>query len=133
MNLQSVFYILFTISLGVFAADPATTTSTSTSVSKTLVWVTGTDEHGARVTTQSIYTQQFEVLFTVVASPSSGSIGPGSISGDIGEIRTYQLTTITNSAPSILHKFKTSRPGSYCIAEVLTLTTITGLVYLLFL
>ena len=89
MNVNSVIYILFLFASTILAAD-----KTSSSVSPTLVWVTGTDANGKLATTQSIYYQSFMSTYTTAETPSSGSIGLGSISG-MGEIRTYSMTTIS--------------------------------------
>lgn len=91
MNVNSViYYILFLFASTILAAD-----KTSSSVSPTLVWVTGTDANGKLATTQSTYYQSFMSTYTTAETPSSGSIGLGSISGTVGEIRTYSMTTIS--------------------------------------
>ncbi|KAI5961378.1 KRE1 [Candida pseudojiufengensis] len=91
--------------------DTDTTTSKS-SVSPTLVWVTGTDSLGITRTTQSPYSQSFMTTYTEnQLSISSGSIGLGSlvtaandesISHKIGEIRSYDMTTISQGSGSNL-------------------------------
>lgn len=73
------------------AADPTST------VSSTLVWATGTDANGVLQTTQSVYTQSFSTLYLSVPSVSVGLIGMGTISGLVGEIRTYQTTTVSKN------------------------------------
>ncbi|RLV95509.1 Protein KRE1 [Spathaspora sp. JA1] len=91
-NLLSLFFLCISL---VIAADPPTTTSV------TLVWVTGTDAAGNLVTTQSIFSQSFQTFFTQVATPSSGAIGLGSLSGSVGDIKTYDLVTITHAAGGV--------------------------------
>ncbi|EGW34290.1 uncharacterized protein SPAPADRAFT_59707 [Spathaspora passalidarum NRRL Y-27907] len=88
-NFFPIFFICISL---VLAADAPTTTA-----SPTLVWVTGTDANGILRTTQSPYTQQFSTFFTSVAAPSSGVIGLGTISGSVGEVRTYDIVTITHN------------------------------------
>ncbi|CAH2352279.1 predicted GPI-anchored protein 1 [[Candida] railenensis] len=89
-------YFLFAFISSVLAV-----TTTSTSVSRTTVWATGTDSAGLTVTTQSIFTQTFMTTYTTTTgSVSSGSIGLGTISGSVGGIRTYSYTTITNAGNS---------------------------------
>lgn len=60
-----------------------------------MVWVTGTNSNGVTLTTESTYYQTFASFYSVLASPSSGSIGLGTISGSVGEIRTYSIATVT--------------------------------------
>lgn len=89
-------FILFSLVAVIQAATTTLTTST-------LVWATGTDANGNLATTQSAYVQTFTSFFDEVASPSSGSIGLGSLTGSVGGIRIYERTTISqaSSADSI--------------------------------
>lgn len=76
----------------------ATTTTTSSSLSKsyTTVWVTITT-NGALATVKTIYSQTFMTTYSsATGTVSSGQEGLGTISGSVGEIRTYSQTTITN-------------------------------------
>lgn len=77
-----------------YAEDPTET------VSPTLVWVTGTDAAGNLATTQSKYQQEFSTLYGSVPPVPSGQIGMGSLSGVVGEKRTYSTVTISNDAGS---------------------------------
>lgn len=61
----------------------------------TMVWATGTDSAGVLRTTQSPYFQKFTKQYSTTYSPSSGSVGMGSLSGKVGEIRLYERTTIS--------------------------------------
>lgn len=75
----------------------ATTTLSSLSKSDTTVWVTITT-NGVLATVKTIYSQSFMSTFTTVtASASSGEIGLGSLSGSVGDVRTYSETTVTNA------------------------------------
>jgi len=85
-------------------ADGTTTTSSSSSASTlsslsksdTTVWVTITTS-GALATVKTIYTQSFmSTYITEVDAPSSGNVGMGSISGNVGSLKEYSKTTITN-------------------------------------
>ncbi|WEJ94071.1 killer toxin resistant protein [Yamadazyma tenuis] len=80
--------ILFALQLIFFVHADATTTT------NTLVWATGTIS-GKLTTYQSIYRQKFTSMYEEVSSPVSGSMGLGSLSGQVGQIRTYDQTTIT--------------------------------------
>lgn len=89
---------LFVFVLGDSSSLSSSSTSTTTTkVSTTLVWVTGTDSAGHTRTTQSAYTQTFSDFYGLLASPSIGSIGIGSLSGSVGEIRTYSTYEVTHS------------------------------------
>ncbi|KAI5948891.1 hypothetical protein KGF57_005084 [Candida theae] len=79
------------------SSSSATTTTTTSSQSKTSVWVTGTDANGITRTTQSVYYQSFKSAYTeAIETPSSGSAGLGSLSGSVGHLRTYDMTTISS-------------------------------------
>ncbi|RCK59333.1 Protein KRE1 [Candida viswanathii] len=122
-----IFFLFLTLAT---AADETTSSSsssatgtvrTTTSVSTTFVWVTGTDASGNLATTQSPYYQSFESFWTEVASPSSGSIGIGTISGSVGGIREYSQTTVSQGMGSSLNK----RGGNTCVSD-LRLTKLLG-------
>lgn len=73
-----------------------TTTSSSLSKSYTTVWVTITT-NGALATVKTIYSQSFMTTYSsATGTVSSGLEGLGTISGSVGDIRTYSQTTITN-------------------------------------
>lgn len=88
------------------SSSTLSSSSTSTSTSTTWVWATGTNSAGVSATTESAYTQTFSSFYSVVASPSSGSVGMGLISGLVGDIRSYSVVTVNgtpNSTPSVLN------------------------------
>lgn len=89
--LLSAFLIL---ALAMADSSSASIVSTLTVATTTLVWVTGTDSNGVTQTTESAYTQTFTSFYTAVELPSSGAISLGTISGSVGAIRTYTMTTI---------------------------------------
>ncbi|CCG23105.1 Kre1 protein [Candida orthopsilosis Co 90-125] len=79
------------------SSSSTATTTTKTSQSNTSVWVTGTDASGITRTTQSVFSQSFKSAYTEAEeTPSSGSVGLGSLSGSVGHIRTYDRTTISS-------------------------------------
>lgn len=102
-----------------------------TTTSKTLVWHTGTNLAGVLTTTQSPYTQTFTSLYSETAQPSSGNIGLGSLSGKVGQIRTYERVTVsqdeTNDARSFVasHNYLIQFP---IVSKVLITTMLLSLV-----
>lgn len=60
----------------------------------TSVWVT-TTVNGALATIQAQYTQSFQPPASLAAAVPSGGIGLGSISGEVGNTRTYPSTTVS--------------------------------------
>ncbi|KAI5969653.1 hypothetical protein CANMA_001316 [Candida margitis] len=79
-------------------SESASTTSTTASQTKTSVWVTGTDASGITRTTQSVYYQSFKSAYTEAEETyTSGSVGLGTISGSVGNIRHYDRTTISEA------------------------------------
>lgn len=95
--MSRIFHILPIVMIQLFmlALGADTTTATATT---TLIWVTGTDEDGVTRTTQSPYFQSFATLYTGSFEVSSGSIGLGSISGSVGEIRLYEKKTVSEAS-----------------------------------
>ncbi|KAH3665987.1 hypothetical protein OGAPHI_004176 [Ogataea philodendri] len=77
------------------------TTATGTStVSPTIAWRT-TTLNGAPTTYSITYTQRFAQMYSTIASPSSGTIGLGSLatSGQtVGTIKQYRTVTISSSS-----------------------------------
>lgn len=67
--------------------------SASSSSQLTTVWVTITT-NGALATVKSLYTQQFTLINPVSTEVPSASAGMGSLSGSVGEIRSYLETTV---------------------------------------
>lgn len=96
---HTMFFLRLLFLAAVASAAITTTTSASSlpssSVSPTLVWVTGTDSNGILKTTQSAYHQSFSIHSLVAADVPSGAIGLGSLSGDVGQIRTYEQRTVS--------------------------------------
>ena len=128
-------YIFFLFCSLVTAADETTSSSssssssdnvkTTTSISTTLVWVTGTDASGNLATTQSPYYQSFISFWTEVASPSSASIGLGSISGTVGKIRSYSQTTISQgSGSSLINNRSILSSNDFTLTKLLGASTI---------
>lgn len=103
-------FFLRLLLVAVVAAAAATTTSTlaSSSVSPTLIWVTGTDEQGVLQTTQSPYHQSFAIHSLVAADVPSGAIGLGSLSGTVGHIRTYDQATVSVANAGSSHRLSDS-------------------------
>lgn len=85
-------------------ADATTSSSASSSASSaasssselTTVWVTITT-NGALATVKSLYTQKFTLINPVSTAVPSGSAGMGSLSGSVGDIRTYLETTVNGA------------------------------------
>lgn len=94
--LNKLFIAIFIVITAVIGETTTSSTTASSSESPTLVWVTGTDASGRLATTQSAYTQQFSQLYSSIASPSSGSIGLGTIQGTVGVVRTYETMTVAS-------------------------------------
>lgn len=88
---------LLTLFLAFAVCLAETSSTTSSTKTTTLVWVTGTDSAGLTATTQSAYTQKFSSMYTSVATYESGSIGLGSLSGEVGDIRTYDQYTVSQA------------------------------------
>lgn len=66
----------------------------------TSVWVT-TTVNGALATIQAQYTQSFQPVASLAAEVPSGGIGLGSLSGEVGNARTYDSTTVSGGAAGI--------------------------------
>lgn len=87
MHLFSLFIIL----MRMLAANGAKTTSV------TLVWATGTNADGVLTTTQSAFSQTFMDIHTTAAPVPSGTMGLGSISGEVGNVRSYARASVSSS------------------------------------
>jgi hypothetical protein len=72
-------------------------TQTYPPASPTSVWVTATLANGALTTTLSEYVQSFPTFYSTIASPKSGSIGMGTITGQVGVVKPIEYVTLTNS------------------------------------
>lgn len=77
--------------------DTATDTGTTSSESKTLVWVTITEQGGATTAVKTPYTQKFVSMYSTFNTPSSGVIGLGTIKGTVGAVKQYKTVTISVS------------------------------------
>lgn len=129
---MKLLYTLLALFIAVAFADDKTTKSSSSSlsssssskksssVSKTVVWATGTDSQGNLATTKSYYTQTFSIYYSsATGTVSSGSVGLGSLSGKVGQIREYTSSTISNNAPSL----RLSSPGKNAFFKEITMDT----------
>lgn len=68
----------------------------STSRLPTLVWVT-TTVNGGLATVQVQYTQSFQPVASSAAVVPLGTMGLGTISGEVGTDRTYDTTTLSGA------------------------------------
>lgn len=73
----------------------SSSTSTTSTVKPTSVWVTGTDANGVLKTTQSRFEQTQFVVETSTTAVPSGAIGLGSVSGTVGQVRSYEQVTVS--------------------------------------
>lgn len=77
----------------------------TTKASSTTIWITTTVK-GERTTMQTAYKQSFKKTYSTAADEGdvkSGGIGLGSLSGNIGDVRSYEHTTVgqTNGAVGV--------------------------------
>ena len=83
----------------IVAADKTTTKASSTTV-----WITTTVK-GEKTTMQTAYEQSFMKTYSTAddGDVKSGGIGLGSLSGNVGDMRSYEHTTVgqTNGAVGI--------------------------------
>lgn len=106
-NYVAFLLLLFTFTL---AAE------TSSKPPATLVWVTGTDSNGQTKTTQSAYSQIFSSMYSQVALPSSGSVSMGSLSGKVGDVRSYLMVTISKGGAN--HHYNNIQGGDVRILHL---------------
>jgi len=68
--------------------------------SNTIVWVTTTID-GKLTTASTTFSQTFMSTYTEANSNDveSGTVGMGSLSGSVGNVKSYDKTTISNAAP----------------------------------
>lgn len=80
----------------ILAADKTTKKSSTT------VWVTTTIK-GEKTTMQTIYEQSFKSTYATAdeGDVKSGQIGLGSISGNVGDVRSYEHTTVGQSNAAV--------------------------------
>lgn len=76
------------------------TAKTTSKTAKTTIWRTGTNSDGITVTTQDIFTPTFISIYGTgdAESVPAGTIGIGSINGEVGKIRSYTKMTITSDS-----------------------------------
>ncbi|CCF56290.1 hypothetical protein KAFR_0A08560 [Kazachstania africana CBS 2517] len=80
-----------------YTITEGTTKTYTSSRSATSIWVTVVSA-GVTITVQTTFAQRFSSQYTAVASPSSGSVGLGSISGSVGYVKSTLEYTITDGA-----------------------------------
>ena len=84
----------------ILPSSSSSTTKAKPSIMTTGAWTTATSG-GTTVHMQITYTQS-EKYISTTSSPSSGSTGLGSLSGEVGKVRSYSHKTIhDNSAFSM--------------------------------
>lgn len=85
----NAFLALVTIWAMVVAAKTSATTTT-------LVWIT-TTVSGKLATIETAYKQEFKSTYTSAETTDvkSGEVGLGTLSGNVGEVRSYERTTIS--------------------------------------
>ncbi|KAK6461316.1 hypothetical protein DFJ63DRAFT_315118 [Scheffersomyces coipomensis] len=93
--LSLISYLVIVSALADQDDDPETSSGPAP---PTTVWITITTD-GHPVTIQSLYSQVFMATYTsaITTGVQSGDAGLGSIVGSVGEIRTYDQTTISNA------------------------------------
>lgn len=84
----------------IVAADKTTTKASSTTI-----WITTTVK-GEKTAMQTPYEQSFKTTYSTAADEGdvkSGGIGLGSVSGNVGDVRSYEHTTVgqTNGAVGV--------------------------------
>lgn len=68
---------------------------------ETTVYVTATTD-GKKTVVPTIYSQKFSTYSELQSDAiSSGSVGLGSIKGDVGKVRSYSHTTVLNIVPEL--------------------------------
>ena len=136
---MGLFYILVFLQVVMGATVSVSSSSTSTTSSKssvepTLVWVTGTT-NGKLSVTQSPYTQKFPKMFSTTADAKSGGVGMGTLSGTVGDIRTYTKVTVSEGGARSLTPGLTSLHHQSGISGLtsllLSMFTVSGF-YLIF-
>lgn len=74
----------------------------TTKASSTTIWIT-TTVGGKKTTMQTVFSQSFMSTYTSAdeGDVQSGNIGLGSISGTVGDVRSYTKTTIGTSNAAV--------------------------------
>lgn len=68
---------------------------------KTTVYVTATKD-GKKTVVPTLYEQKFSTYSDLQKDEiSSGSVGLGSLTGDVGKVRSYSHTTVKNIVPEL--------------------------------
>lgn len=97
MRVFAFFLLVVALVMSVWADDTSTT-------SVTTAWITLT-LNGKLTTAPTAYSQSFN-SFVTTKSPSKGLIGLGTISGNVGGVRTYtQVTVSANDAAAFGRSF----------------------------
>lgn len=93
-----VFAWLFALILGQIVNELPNGDTTTSSISEkpTMVWVT-VITNGMLATVQAPFTQSFMSPYPGDYPVASGLIGLGSLSGEVGKIREYGKTTVTDN------------------------------------
>lgn len=71
----------------------------TTTRAPTIIWVTYTK--GYTTTQSTTFAQRFKSMYTSSEKPSSGSIGLGTISGQVGVVKSYAVATLENDAAAV--------------------------------
>lgn len=112
-------FLIFFMALVTMIA--AKTSSSSTTRAQTTVWRTGTNSEGSTVTTQAIFTPSFMSVYNSEDAETvpAGSVGLGSLTGEVGKIRSYTRTTITSGSYSFKSSLTASDRGMGMFSSVL--------------
>lgn len=108
------------LSIEKYATITEESTTYTTERGATSMWVTITT-NGNTIGVQTTYVQRFTTQYSNVPSPSSGSIGLGTLTGTIGIIKEPLELTISNDAGTLKLPLTI---GSLIIAAIFTLTSI---------
>lgn len=61
-----------------------------------------TDAAGGVATVQTTYSQRFTSFYSTIATPATGSVGLGTISGTVGTVKTNNFLTVSNGVQGTL-------------------------------
>ncbi|SCU84310.1 LAME_0C08988g1_1 [Lachancea meyersii CBS 8951] len=86
-----------TLSIESFITLTEGSTTYTTTRAPTWVWVTYTTA-GRTITSSTTFVQRYTSTYSVIAEPSSGSIGMGSLTGDVGQVKSAGVVTVSNGA-----------------------------------
>lgn len=99
---MNLFYLLTLVSLAAAVELPnfLKRDDKKTTTSNTIVYVTITSK-GKVITTSTPYSQSFMTTYTdATASAPAGSAGLGLQTGEVGNVRSYEQTTISDNGQS---------------------------------